>query len=53
MRGIPHEYVAYNVSPDDSYPRMREKLEAASVLEPVEGDNGKVAFYRFHDAATP
>ena len=24
MRGISHEYVAYNVSPDDSYPRMRE-----------------------------
>ena len=27
MRGIPHEYVAYNVSPDDSYPRMREACE--------------------------
>ena len=27
MRGIPHEYVAYNVAPDDSYPRMREACE--------------------------
>ena len=27
MRGIPHEYVAYNISPDDPYPRMREPCE--------------------------
>ena len=26
MRGIPHEYVAYNVAPDDSWPRMREAV---------------------------
>jgi len=30
--------------------RCREKLEAAGVIEPVEDDNGNVAFYRFHDA---
>ncbi len=29
--------------------RYREKLEADGVLEPVEDDNGKLAFYRFHD----
>ena len=29
--------------------RSRKKLEAAGVIEPVEDDNGKVAFYRFHD----
>jgi hypothetical protein len=29
--------------------RSREDLEAAGVLEPVEDDNGKVAFYSFHD----
>jgi alkanesulfonate monooxygenase SsuD/methylene tetrahydromethanopterin reductase-like flavin-dependent oxidoreductase (luciferase family) len=27
MRGIPHEYVAYNVPPDDSFGRMREACE--------------------------
>ena len=27
MRGIPHEYVAYNVSPDESYGRMREACQ--------------------------
>ena len=27
MRGIPHEYVAYNVAPDESYSRMREACE--------------------------
>lgn len=27
MRGIPHEYVAYNVRPDESYGRMREACE--------------------------
>ena len=27
MRGIPHEYVAYNVSPDESYERMDEAIE--------------------------
>ena len=27
MRGIPHEYVAYNVPPDDSFARMREACE--------------------------
>jgi alkanesulfonate monooxygenase SsuD/methylene tetrahydromethanopterin reductase-like flavin-dependent oxidoreductase (luciferase family) len=27
MRGIPHEYVAYNVAPDESWPRMREAVE--------------------------
>ncbi len=26
MRGIPHEYVAYNVSPDESYGRMAEAI---------------------------
>ena len=29
--------------------RYREKLEAAGVIEPVEDQNGKVAFHRFHD----
>ena len=29
--------------------RYRERLGAACVLEPVEDDNGKVAFFRFHD----
>lgn len=28
--------------------RYREKLEAAGVIEPVEDDNGRVTFYRFH-----
>ncbi len=27
MRGIPHEYVAYNISPDDSWSRMREAVQ--------------------------
>ena len=27
MRGIPHEYVAYNVSPSESYGRMNEAIE--------------------------
>lgn len=27
MRGIPHEYVAYNVAPDESYERMEEAIE--------------------------
>ena len=27
MRGIPHEYVAYNVSPNESYGRMFEAIE--------------------------
>jgi alkanesulfonate monooxygenase SsuD/methylene tetrahydromethanopterin reductase-like flavin-dependent oxidoreductase (luciferase family) len=27
MRGIPHEYVAYNVAPDESYGRMNEAIE--------------------------
>ena len=27
MRGIPHEYVAYNISPDESYGRMYEAIE--------------------------
>ena len=27
MRGIPHEYVAYNIAPDESWPRMREAVE--------------------------
>jgi len=31
--------------------RNREKLEAAGVIEAVEDDNGKLAFYRFHDTA--
>lgn len=31
--------------------RHREKLEAAGVIEPVEDENGKVAFYRFHDTS--
>lgn len=26
MRGIPHEYVAYNISPDESWSRMREAV---------------------------
>lgn len=26
MRGIPHEYVAYNIPPDESWPRMREAV---------------------------
>ncbi len=29
--------------------RYRKELEAAGILEPVENENGKVAFYRFHD----
>ena len=29
--------------------RSRDALEAAGVLEPVEDENGKVAFYHFHD----
>ena len=29
--------------------RSRDALEEAGVLEPVEDENGKVAFYRFHD----
>ena len=32
--------------------RSRENLEAAGVLEPVQDDSGKVAFYRFHDTET-
>ncbi|HUT48955.1 MAG TPA: LLM class flavin-dependent oxidoreductase [Alphaproteobacteria bacterium] len=27
MRGIPHEYVAYNIAPDESWGRMREAVE--------------------------
>lgn len=27
MRGIPHEYVAYNIPPDESWGRMREAVE--------------------------
>ena len=27
MRGIPHEYVAYNVRPDESWSRMREAVQ--------------------------
>jgi len=27
MRGIPHEYVAYNIAPDESYGRLREAIE--------------------------
>lgn len=27
MRGIPHEYVAYNVDPDESYGRMTEAIQ--------------------------
>ena len=27
MRGIPHEYVAYNVAPSESYSRMNEAIE--------------------------
>jgi alkanesulfonate monooxygenase SsuD/methylene tetrahydromethanopterin reductase-like flavin-dependent oxidoreductase (luciferase family) len=27
MRGIPHEYVAYNIPGDESWPRMREAVE--------------------------
>jgi hypothetical protein len=30
--------------------RYRKELEAAGSLGPVEDDNGKVTFYRFHDA---
>jgi len=48
MRGIPHEYVAYNVSPDESYGRMREAIElikkAWSAPEPF-GWEGE--FYQF------
>ena len=29
--------------------RHRKELEVAGVLEPVEGEDGKLAFYRFHD----
>jgi alkanesulfonate monooxygenase SsuD/methylene tetrahydromethanopterin reductase-like flavin-dependent oxidoreductase (luciferase family) len=48
MRGIPHEYVAYNVSPDESYGRMHEAIElikkAWSSPEPF-GWEGE--FYQF------
>jgi len=48
MRGIPHEYVAYNVSPDESYGRMYEAIElikkAWSSPEPF-GWEGE--FYQF------
>ena len=48
MRGIPHEYVAYNVSPDESYGRMREAcqliLKAWTEPEPF-GWEGE--FYKF------
>ena len=48
MRGIPHEYVAYNVAPDESYARMREAcrliLKAWSEPEPF-GWEGE--FYQF------
>ncbi len=27
MRGIPHEYVAYNIAPDESWSRMREAVQ--------------------------
>jgi len=27
MRGIPHEYIAYNIAPDESWGRMREAVE--------------------------
>ena len=27
MRGIPHEYVAYNIAPDESYGRLHEAIE--------------------------
>ena len=27
MRGIPHEYVAYNMSPDESWERLAEAYE--------------------------
>ena len=37
------------LSPAVARKRSRDELEAAGVLEPVEDDNGKVAFYRFHD----
>ena len=32
--------------------RNLEKLVAAGVIEPVENDNGKVAFYCFHHSMT-
>ncbi len=48
MRGIPHEYVAYNVKPDESYGRMREAcqliIKAWTEPEPF-GWEGE--FYRF------
>lgn len=48
MRGIPHEYVAYNVAPDESWSRMREAvqliLKAWTEPEPF-GWEGK--HYRF------
>ena len=31
--------------------RVREKLEAAGVIEAVEDENGNATFYRFHDTA--
>jgi alkanesulfonate monooxygenase SsuD/methylene tetrahydromethanopterin reductase-like flavin-dependent oxidoreductase (luciferase family) len=48
MRGIPHEYVAYNVDPDESYGRMTEAVQlikkAWSEPEPF-GWEGE--FYQF------
>ena len=32
--------------------RYRDKLVAAGALEPVEDENGRVAFYRFHDTSS-
>ena len=49
MRGIPHEYVAYNVAPDESFSRMREAceliLKAWSEPEPF-GWEGEYYQYR-------
>jgi len=49
MRGIPHEYVAYNVSPDESYDRMEEAMalikKAWSEPEPF-GWEGEYYQYR-------
>ena len=49
MRGIPHEYVAYNVSPDESYARMEEAMalikKAWSEPEPF-GWEGEFYQYR-------
>ena len=49
MRGIPHEYVAYNVSPDESYARMEEAValikKAWSEPEPF-GWEGEFYQYR-------